>query len=128
MLAEGDPMFYGSYMYMHDRLADRFETEVVPGVPAFAAATAAVAEPLVRQTDVLTILPGTLPEPELARRLADTDGAIIMKLGRTFPEVGSALSRPAGSTVRCTSSAPRCRSSAGCRSPTSTRPPSRTSP
>ncbi|MFZ0140322.1 MAG: precorrin-2 C(20)-methyltransferase, partial [Aeromicrobium sp.] len=91
VLAEGDPMFYGSFMYMHDRLLDRFETEVVPGVPAFAAATAAVAEPLVRQTDVLTILPGTLPEPELARRLADTDGAIIMKLGRTFPAVRSAL-------------------------------------
>jgi precorrin-2 C20-methyltransferase/precorrin-3B C17-methyltransferase len=91
VLAEGDPMFYGSYMYMHDRLSERFETEVVPGVPAFAAATAAVAEPLVRQTDVLTILPGTLPEPELARRLADTDGAIIMKLGRTFPAVRSAL-------------------------------------
>ena len=91
VLAEGDPLFYGSYMYMHDRLSDRFETEVVPGVPAFAAATAAVAEPLVRQTDVLTILPGTLPEPELARRLADTDGAIIMKLGRTFPAVRSAL-------------------------------------
>ncbi len=91
VLAEGDPMFYGSFMYMHDLLSGRFETEVVPGVPAFAAATAAVAEPLVRQTDVLTILPGTLPEPELARRLADTDGAIIMKLGRTFPAVRSAL-------------------------------------
>ncbi len=91
VLAEGDPMFYGSYMYMHDRLSERFETEVVPGVPAFAAATAALAEPLVRQTDVLMILPGTLPEPELARRLADTDGAIIMKLGRTFPAVRSAL-------------------------------------
>ncbi|MCW2830549.1 MAG: ATP-binding protein [Aeromicrobium sp.] len=95
VLAEGDPLFYGSYMYMHDRLADRFETEVVPGVPAFVAATAAVAAPLVRLTDVLTILPGTLPEPELARRLADTDGAIIMKLGRTFPAVVSAL-RQAG--------------------------------
>ena len=95
ILAEGDPLFYGSYMYMHDRLAGRYETEVVPGVPAFAAATAAVASPLVRLTDVLTILPGTLPEPELARRLADTDGAIIMKLGRTFPAVVSAL-RQAG--------------------------------
>lgn len=91
LLAEGDPLFYGSFMYMHDRLAPRFPTEVVPGVTAFAAATAAVASPLVRQTDVLTVLPGTLPEPELARRLADTDGAIIMKLGRTFPAVRSAL-------------------------------------
>ena len=88
LLSEGDPLFYGSYMYMHDRLSERYETEVVPGVPAFAAATAA---PLARQTDVLTVLPGTLPEPELARRLADTDAAVIMKLGRTFPAVRRAL-------------------------------------
>ena len=91
LLAEGDPLFYGSYMYMHDRLADRFHTEVVPGVTSVAAASAAVASPLVRQTDVLTVLPGTLPEPELARRLADTQGAVILKLGRTFPAVRRAL-------------------------------------
>lgn len=91
VLAEGDPLFYGSFMYMHDRLADRFRTEIVPGVPAFASATAVAATPLVRQTDVLSVLPGTLPEPELARRLADTDGAIIMKLGRHFPAVRRAL-------------------------------------
>jgi precorrin-2 C20-methyltransferase/precorrin-3B C17-methyltransferase len=91
VLAEGDPMFFGSYMYLHDRLAERFEAHVVPGVPAFAASTASAATALVRQTDVLTVLPGTLPEPELARRLADTDAAIVMKLGRTFPAVRSAL-------------------------------------
>ncbi|WP_067597634.1 precorrin-2 C(20)-methyltransferase [Nocardiopsis listeri] len=91
LLSEGDPLFYGSYMYMHDRLSERYETEIVPGVPAFGAAAAATATPLVRQTDVLTVLPGTLPEPELARRLADTDAAVIMKLGRTFPAVRRAL-------------------------------------
>jgi len=94
LLAEGDPLFYGSSMYLHDRFKEVYETTVVPGVPAFAAATATVAAaagPLVRQSDVLTVLPGTLPEPELARRLADTDGAIIMKLGRTFPAVRAAL-------------------------------------
>lgn len=91
LLAEGDPLLYGSCMYMQDRLAGEFDTEIVPGVPAFAAATAAVRSPLVRQTDVLTVLPGTLPEAELTRRLADTDGAIIMKLGRTFPAVQRAL-------------------------------------
>ncbi|MGZ4499980.1 MAG: precorrin-2 C(20)-methyltransferase [Nocardioidaceae bacterium] len=91
LLAEGDPMFYGSFMYMHDRLSDRFTTEVIPGVTSMSAASAAVASPLVRQTDVLTVLPGTLPEPELARRLADTEGAVIMKLGRTFATVRRAL-------------------------------------
>ncbi|WP_107705598.1 precorrin-3B C(17)-methyltransferase [Nocardioides allogilvus] len=91
LLAEGDPLFYGSSMYLHDRFGEVYDTEVVPGVPAFAAATATISTPLVRQSDVLTVLPGTLPEPELARRLADTDAAIIMKLGRTFPAVRSAL-------------------------------------
>lgn len=91
LLAEGDPLFYGSYMYMHDRLSEHYETDIVPGIPAFVAATAAAACPLVRQTDVLTVLPGTMPELELARRLANTDAAIIMKLGRTFPAVRRAL-------------------------------------
>ncbi len=91
LLSEGDPLFYGSYMYMHDRLSGRYRTQIVPGIPAFGAAASAVAAPLARQTDVLTVLPGTLPESELARRLADTDAAVIMKLGRTFPAVYRAL-------------------------------------
>ena len=57
------------------------------------AAAAAAGTPLVRHEDVLTILPGTLPTPELARRLADTQGAAIMKLGRTFPAVREALAQ-----------------------------------
>ncbi len=93
LLAEGDPLFYGSAMYLHDRLSHRFDTAVVPGVPAFVAATATAGAPLVRHTDVLTVLPGTLPVAELARRLADTDAAVIMKLGRTFPGVRDALAQ-----------------------------------
>ncbi|WP_219107593.1 precorrin-2 C(20)-methyltransferase [Austwickia sp. TVS 96-490-7B] len=95
VLAEGDPMFYGSYMYLHDRLAARCEATVVPGVTGIAGSTAALAKGLCRHEDVVTILPGTLPVPELARRLADTDAAVVMKLGRTFPGVVEAL-RQAG--------------------------------
>ena len=91
LLAEGDPMFYGSSMYVHDMLRAEFPTEVVPGITSPSAATATTASGLCRHEDVLTILPGTLPVPELARRLADTDAAIIMKLGRTFTAVREAL-------------------------------------
>jgi precorrin-2 C20-methyltransferase/precorrin-3B C17-methyltransferase len=93
VLAEGDPLFYSSYMYLHDRLAERFRCEIVPGVTSVSAASAAAAIPLVRHEDVLTVLPGTLPVPELAQRLADSDAAVIMKLGRTFPAVVEALRR-----------------------------------
>ena len=95
VLAEGDPLFYSSYMYLHDRLADRFRCEIVPGVTSVSASSAAVGVPLVRHEDVLTVLPGTLPVPELARRLAGRDAVVIMKLGRTFAGVREAL-RQAG--------------------------------
>ncbi|MGI3779540.1 MAG: precorrin-3B C(17)-methyltransferase, partial [Janthinobacterium lividum] len=95
VLAEGDPMFYSSYSYLHDRLADRYDCEVVPGITSVSASTAALATPVARHEDVLTVLPGTLAVPELARRLAGTDAAAIMKLGRTFRGVVEAL-RQAG--------------------------------
>ncbi|MFG3322499.1 precorrin-2 C(20)-methyltransferase [Streptomyces sp. NPDC048171] len=91
VLAEGDPLFYGSYMHMHKRLADRYDTEVIPGVTSVSAAAARLGTPLVEGEEVLTILPGTLPEEELTARLASTDSAVVMKLGRTFTKVRRAL-------------------------------------
>src|SRR5437762_3223458 len=32
VICEGDPLFYGSYMHLHARLAPRFATEVIAGV------------------------------------------------------------------------------------------------
>ncbi|MEA2178317.1 MAG: precorrin-2 C20-methyltransferase / precorrin-3B C17-methyltransferase [Solirubrobacteraceae bacterium] len=90
VLCEGDPFFYGSYMYLHDRLAHRYATEVVPGVTSFSAAAATAGAPLVKRDDVLTILPGTLPPDVLAARLRSSDAAVIMKLGRTFSAVREA--------------------------------------
>ncbi|MGW4527754.1 precorrin-2 C(20)-methyltransferase [Amycolatopsis sp. NPDC004378] len=91
LLCEGDPFFYGSYMYMHERLSGRFEAVVVPGVTSVSAASSVLGRPLVQRDEVLTVLPGTLPAPELARRLADTDAAAVLKLGRTFGSVREAL-------------------------------------
>ncbi|MFG3286903.1 precorrin-2 C(20)-methyltransferase [Streptomyces sp. NPDC048111] len=93
VLAEGDPLFYGSYQHMHKRLAHRYPTEVVPGVTSVSASAARLGEPLVEAEEVLTILPGTLPEEELTARLAATDSAVVMKLGRTFTKVRRALER-----------------------------------
>ncbi|QKW09077.1 precorrin-2 C(20)-methyltransferase [Streptomyces sp. NA04227] len=93
VLAEGDPLFYGSYQHMHKRLAHRYPTEVIPGVTSISAAAARLGEPLVEAEEVLTVIPGTLPEEELTARLASTDSAVVMKLGRTFPTVRRALER-----------------------------------
>jgi precorrin-2 C20-methyltransferase/precorrin-3B C17-methyltransferase len=92
LLAEGDPLFYSSYMHMHTRLTSRFDAVIVPGVTSVSAASAAIGTPLVQGDEVLTILPGTLPPDELRRRLADTDAAVVLKLGRSYPVVREALS------------------------------------
>lgn len=92
LLAEGDPLFYSSYMHLHTRLTERFNAVIVPGVTSVSAASAAVATPLVAGDEVLSILPGTLPMAELTRRLADADAAVILKLGRSYHNVREALS------------------------------------
>ena len=92
LLAEGDPLFYSSYMHMHTRLTQRFDAVIVPGVTSVSAASAAIATPLVQGDEVLSILPGTLPVDELKRRLADSDAAVVLKLGRSYPAVREALS------------------------------------
>ncbi|MBE7162547.1 MAG: precorrin-2 C(20)-methyltransferase [Williamsia herbipolensis] len=91
LLAEGDPLFYSSFMHMHKRLVSEFPVEIIPGVTSPSAAVAAVGLPWVEADETTTILPGTLPRDELVRRLRDADAVAIMKLGRTFATVREAL-------------------------------------
>jgi precorrin-2/cobalt-factor-2 C20-methyltransferase len=91
VLCEGDPLFYGSYMHLHARLAPRFATEIVAGVSGMAGCWSAAAMPIAQGDDVFTVLPATLGEAELARRLADADAAVVMKVGRHLPKLRRAL-------------------------------------
>ena len=60
VLSEGDPLFYGSYMHLHVRLAPRYAAEVIPGVTAMSGSWSQAGLPLVQGDDVLSVLPGTL--------------------------------------------------------------------
>jgi precorrin-2/cobalt-factor-2 C20-methyltransferase len=93
VISEGDPLFYGSYMHLHVRLSTRFSTEVVPGVTGMSGCWSAIGTPIAQGDDVLTVLPATLPESELARRLEDADAAVLMKVGRHLPKIRRALAR-----------------------------------
>jgi precorrin-2/cobalt-factor-2 C20-methyltransferase len=91
VLCEGDPLFYGSYMHLHGRLGSRFATEIVAGVTGMSGCWSAAGMPIAQGDDVFTVVPATLPESELARRLGDADAAVIMKVGRHLPKVRRAL-------------------------------------
>jgi precorrin-2/cobalt-factor-2 C20-methyltransferase len=93
VLCQGDPFFYGSFMYVHARLADRFQVEVVPGITSLTAAAAASGRPLVGRNETLTVVPATLSEEALVERLAGADAAAIVKLGRHLLKVRAALAQ-----------------------------------
>ena len=91
VISEGDPLFYGSYMHLHTRLAPRFRVEIVAGVTGMSGCWSAAGTPIAQGDDIFTVLPATLPENELARRLSDANAAVVMKVGRHLPKVRRAL-------------------------------------
>ena len=91
VLCEGDPFFYGSFMYYFHRLADRYETEVIPGVCSVVASAAVLGAPLVHQTQTLSVISGVLSAEALAKKLHECDAAAIMKLGTNFQKVRGVL-------------------------------------
>ena len=93
VICEGDPLFYGSYMHLHARLAARFPTEIVAGVTGMSGCWSAAGMPMAQGDDVFTVLPATLPEGELVRRLSEADAAVVMKVGRHLPKLRRALER-----------------------------------
>jgi precorrin-2/cobalt-factor-2 C20-methyltransferase len=93
VLCEGDPFFYGSYPYLHERLAPRFPTIVVPGVSSLTACAAAAGRPLVRRDEGLAVLPATLPDAALEAHLGAFEAAAILKVGRHLPRLRALLER-----------------------------------
>ena len=91
VLCEGDPFFYGSFMYLFGRMAAGYRTRVVPGVSSLTACAAALDAPLAARDDVLTVIPATLPAETLAARLGGADAAALIKVGRHFAKVRDIL-------------------------------------
>jgi len=91
VLCEGDPLLYGSFNQLLNRLSGVYPIEIVPGITAVAAAAAAARAPLVARTDTLTILPATLPVEALRARLGQPEAAAILKVGRHLGKVRQVL-------------------------------------
>lgn len=91
LLCEGDPFFYGSFMYLFARLAHMHQVEVVPGVSSLTASAAMLGRPLAARDDTLKVLPATLDGETLRRELQSVHAAAIIKVGRHFEKVRGIL-------------------------------------
>ena len=87
VLCEGDPFFYGSFMYLFERLAGEFAVEIVPGVSSMMASAAALQRPLAARNDVLTVIPAPLDDTTISALLKQSDAVAIMKIGRHFRRI-----------------------------------------
>jgi len=90
-VCEGDPFFYGSFMFLFGRMAEKYPVEVVPGVSSLTAAAAVLRSPLAARNDVLTVIPAPIDDVALRRRLADADAAAIIKVGRHLERIRAIL-------------------------------------
>ncbi len=90
-LCEGDPFFYGSFMYLYARLTRNFDVEIVPGVTSITACAARAQMPLAARNERLTVLPGPLPEAELKVRIEGAESVAIMKVGRHLAKIRAVL-------------------------------------
>jgi len=86
-LCEGDPFFYGSFMYLFARLSEEFDVEVVPGVTSVTTCAARAGMPLAARNERLTVLPGPLDEDELRLRIEGAESVAIMKVGRHLQKI-----------------------------------------
>ena len=90
-LCEGDPLFYGSAMYLMHRVAQHAPVVVVPGVTSLTAAAAAIGRPLAARNELLKVLPAPLPDETLRAELESTPSAAIIKVGRHFDRIRTLL-------------------------------------
>ena len=91
VLCEGDPFFYGSFMYIYDRLSPKFDTEIIPGISSVMASAAMIGIPLTYRNDVFMVLSGILSGEVLKEKLKVADAAVIIKLGKNFNKVKQVL-------------------------------------
>lgn len=93
VLCLGDPFFYGSFMYLFARLAAQHRVSVIPGVTSITAAAATAGAPLAAGNETLAVIPASLADTEIERRLATCDAAVIVKLGRHLARIRALLTR-----------------------------------
>jgi precorrin-2/cobalt-factor-2 C20-methyltransferase len=90
-LCEGDPLFFGSFSYLLDRLQDEMTCAVVPGISSVHAASSALKLPLSMLKESVAIINGRHSEEKIRQTLQQHDSVIIMKAGPYRPKILAAL-------------------------------------
>lgn len=91
VLAEGDPLFYSSFMYIYDRLGKSYPTEIIPGISSIFGAASVLQTPLCYRNQSFTVLSGVLEKKDLIAKLQNGDAFAILKVGRNLDKIRAAI-------------------------------------
>ena len=86
-ICEGDPLFFGSYIYLHQRLSPNYRCEIVPGISSINAASALAQIPLTQQNETLAIVTSRNTDEEILDALSNYSSVVIMKAGVARPRL-----------------------------------------
>ena len=86
-LCEGDPLFFGSFAYLLDRLASDYLCEVVPGISSVHSVSAALLTPLTILKESFAVISGRHSDEHIRDTLINHDTVVIMKAGSSRPRL-----------------------------------------
>ena len=92
-LCEGDPLFFGSFAYLLERLQQDLTTEVVPGISSVHAASSALQLPLTMLKESFAVVSGRHDSDYLVDVLKQHDSVVIMKAGRSREKILAAIAQ-----------------------------------
>jgi precorrin-2/cobalt-factor-2 C20-methyltransferase len=92
-LCEGDPLFFGSFSYLLERLSDDHKCFVVPGISSVNAAASALQQPLTLLQESFVVMSGRHTDAQLEQALNTHDSVVIMKAGRARPRILAMLDK-----------------------------------
>jgi precorrin-2/cobalt-factor-2 C20-methyltransferase len=90
-ICEGDPLFFGSFAYLLERLQQQFDCAVVPGISSINAASSTLQHPLTMLKESFAVISGRHSDEQLRTALQQHDSVVIMKAGQARPRILAAL-------------------------------------
>lgn len=90
-LCEGDPLFFGSFAYLLERLQADNTCQVVPGISSVHAAASSLQLPLTLLKESFAVISGRHNQQQLETALATHDTVVIMKAGRSRARILDAI-------------------------------------
>ena len=98
-LCEGDPLFFGSFIYLLDRVSpnclsnnsDRYNCEIIPGITSINAASAQLSTPLTILSEDMAVVSSRSDDQKIIDTLIHYDTVAILKAGPQMPRLASLL-------------------------------------